>query len=142
VPAYKNGCLEKNMALVLVCGACAEGFGKGERRIWVGRTPYHKKCYAKATSSKSASTQMQSSEKSIHRALHKKRLNKINLRKEYFRTTVSEIAKIVEEHHGELEYIASCHVAFTSAVSKLIRTSWMLPPSRLNCMVESFPCHE
>jgi hypothetical protein len=45
-------------------------------------------------------------ETAIHRALHRTRLNKINPRKEYFKTSITEIAKIVTEHHGTIEYIA------------------------------------
>lgn len=42
----------------------------------------------------------------LHSKLHQNRLNKINLRKEYFRSDIHVIAKIVEQHHGVVEYIA------------------------------------
>lgn len=45
-------------------------------------------------------------ENALHRALHKIRINKVNLRKEFFRTDVETIARLVEEHHGAVEYVA------------------------------------
>lgn len=45
-------------------------------------------------------------ENAIHRTLHKLRINKINLRKEFFRTSFDEIKRIVEENHGRVEYTA------------------------------------
>jgi len=42
----------------------------------------------------------------IHRALHKMRINRINPRKEFFKTDVEAICRIVMEHHGEIQYIA------------------------------------
>lgn len=45
-------------------------------------------------------------ENALHRAFHRHRLNKINPRKEFFRTTIDEIARIVREHRGEIEYEA------------------------------------
>jgi hypothetical protein len=45
-------------------------------------------------------------ENALHRTLHKLRINKINLRKEFFRTDIESIRSIVEEHHGEVEYVA------------------------------------
>ncbi len=46
-------------------------------------------------------------ENTLHRALHRNRLNKINTRKEFFRSDIEEIRRIVEEHHGEVSYVAS-----------------------------------
>ena len=43
-------------------------------------------------------------ENTLHRALHKMRLNKVNPRKEFFKVDLDLIAKIVMEHHGEIEY--------------------------------------
>lgn len=43
-------------------------------------------------------------EKALHKAFHKKRLNKVNLRKEFFRATFEEILQVVREHHGEVTY--------------------------------------
>lgn len=53
-----------------------------------------------------SSTNAPSLEIALHRALHKTRINKANPRKEYFRTDIETICKIVREHHGEIEYIA------------------------------------
>lgn len=45
-------------------------------------------------------------ENALHRAFHKLRLNKVNPRKEFFRTDIEQIKKIVEEHRGEVQYTA------------------------------------
>ncbi len=45
-------------------------------------------------------------EKSLHRALTSYRVNRINLRKEYFKVSLEEILKAVRAHHGEIEYVA------------------------------------
>lgn len=45
-------------------------------------------------------------ENALHRALHKKRVNRANPRKEFFRTDLDEILRIVREHHGEVQYVA------------------------------------
>ncbi len=45
-------------------------------------------------------------ENSLHRALHKRRLNKTNPRKEFFKADIESICKIVREHHGEVQYVA------------------------------------
>lgn len=45
-------------------------------------------------------------ETALHRALNAHRLNKVNLRKEFFRTNLTELARIVEVAHGKVEYIA------------------------------------
>ncbi|WP_197439937.1 GIY-YIG nuclease family protein [Calycomorphotria hydatis] len=45
-------------------------------------------------------------ENALHRTLHPHRVNKINLRKEYFRTDFETIRKLVEENHGIVEYEA------------------------------------
>ena len=46
-------------------------------------------------------------ENALHRALHLRRVNKANPRKEYFRSDVDAIRKIVAEHHdGEINYVA------------------------------------
>ncbi len=42
----------------------------------------------------------------LHRMLHRNRPNKISPRKEFFRSQVDEIRKIVEAHHGAVEYVA------------------------------------
>lgn len=46
-------------------------------------------------------------ENSLHRALHKKRVNRVNLRKEYFRTNIEAIRDIVVANHGEVNYVAT-----------------------------------
>jgi hypothetical protein len=45
-------------------------------------------------------------ENALHREFHKVRLNRVNPRKEFFRTDIEAIRKIVEEHHGEVQYVA------------------------------------
>lgn len=45
-------------------------------------------------------------ENTLHRTLHKLRVNKSNPRKEFFKTDIETICQIVKEHHGEVEYIA------------------------------------
>ena len=46
-------------------------------------------------------------ENAIHHALHKKRLNRVNPRKEYFRTDIDTIVHVIREHRGcEVEYVA------------------------------------
>jgi hypothetical protein len=45
-------------------------------------------------------------ENALHRGLHKLRVNKMNPRKEFFRTEFASILKIVEEHHGKVDYLA------------------------------------
>ena len=43
-------------------------------------------------------------ENALHRSLRKKRINKANPRKEFFKVDIATIIKIVEEHHGVVEY--------------------------------------
>ncbi len=45
-------------------------------------------------------------ENALHRGLHKTRMNKVNFRKEFFRTDFDAIREIVEKHHGTVEYVA------------------------------------
>ncbi len=45
-------------------------------------------------------------EHTLHRALHKYRVNRVNFRKEFFRVDIETIRAIVEEHHGVVEYVA------------------------------------
>jgi len=45
-------------------------------------------------------------ENNLHKALNKNRLNKINLRKEFFKTDINMIKSIVQENHGEISYVA------------------------------------
>jgi hypothetical protein len=45
-------------------------------------------------------------ENALHRAFHKTRLNKTNPRKEYFRASIIEIANVVRQNHGEVDYVA------------------------------------
>jgi Meiotically up-regulated gene 113 len=45
-------------------------------------------------------------ERALHKAFHKKRLNKVNPRKEFFRVTFDEILQVVRENHGEVSYKA------------------------------------
>ncbi|EMN1410647.1 GIY-YIG nuclease family protein [Enterobacter cloacae] len=45
-------------------------------------------------------------EKTLHDHLESYRINRINLRKEFFRVELSKIIDEVERHHGQVEYIA------------------------------------
>lgn len=45
-------------------------------------------------------------ENAMHKAFHRNRLNKTNPRKEFFRTTITDILEVVKKNHGEVEYIA------------------------------------
>ena len=45
-------------------------------------------------------------EKILHDSLEKYRINRINLRKEFFRVKLEKIINEVERHHGQIEYIA------------------------------------
>jgi hypothetical protein len=45
-------------------------------------------------------------EAALHRAFHKQRVNKVNLRKEFFRVTITEIVEAVRDLHGEVVYQA------------------------------------
>ncbi|MEN6457644.1 MAG: GIY-YIG nuclease family protein [Thermoguttaceae bacterium] len=45
-------------------------------------------------------------ENALHKELHKRRVNKINLRKEFFRVDLDEIRNIVESRHGTVDYHA------------------------------------
>ncbi|MBI3270362.1 MAG: GIY-YIG nuclease family protein [Planctomycetes bacterium] len=45
-------------------------------------------------------------ENALHKGLHKSRLNKVNLRKEFFKVSLDTIAQIVKENHGEVKYKA------------------------------------
>ena len=43
-------------------------------------------------------------ENALHRSLHRQRVNKANLRKEFFRADIESIRKIVLDQHGEVTY--------------------------------------
>jgi hypothetical protein len=45
-------------------------------------------------------------EAALHRQFRARRVNRVNLRKEFFRVTLEEIVTAVREHHGEVEYRA------------------------------------
>jgi hypothetical protein len=45
-------------------------------------------------------------ESALHQRFRAFRVNRVNLRKEFFRVTIEEIASAVREHHGEVEYTA------------------------------------
>ena len=45
-------------------------------------------------------------ENALHRELHKQRVNKVNLRKEFFRVDLESIRKVVESQHGEVQFHA------------------------------------
>jgi len=45
-------------------------------------------------------------EHTLHKALHKYRVNRVNFRKEFFRVDMAKIHELVMQHHGEVEYLA------------------------------------
>ena len=45
-------------------------------------------------------------EAALHRRFHKRRVNKVNPRKEFFRVPIADIVTAVREEHGEVEYTA------------------------------------
>ena len=45
-------------------------------------------------------------ENALHRELHRSRVNRVNPRKEFFRSDVETIRRLVLQHHGEVDYIA------------------------------------
>ena len=45
-------------------------------------------------------------ENTLHRAFHKLRVNKANPRKEFYKTDIEAIHRIVQENHGEVQYVA------------------------------------
>jgi hypothetical protein len=45
-------------------------------------------------------------ENALHREFTHQRVNRVNLRKEFFRVTLPEIVSAVERHHGRVEYTA------------------------------------
>ena len=45
-------------------------------------------------------------ENALHQALRKCVVNKTNPRKEFFRTDIDTIAALVQQHHGEVDYVA------------------------------------
>ncbi|NNJ27191.1 GIY-YIG nuclease family protein [Alienimonas chondri] len=45
-------------------------------------------------------------ENELHKQLHDARVNRVNLRKEYFRVDLSRIVEVVEENHGSVDYVA------------------------------------
>jgi regulator of replication initiation timing len=45
-------------------------------------------------------------ESAVHRHLHRNQINRANPRKEFYRTDIETVAKIVQENHGDVQYIA------------------------------------
>ena len=45
-------------------------------------------------------------ENALHRKLYKQRLNKVNIRKEFFRVDFQAIREVIEAHHGAVDYVA------------------------------------
>ncbi|MBL8815276.1 MAG: GIY-YIG nuclease family protein [Planctomyces sp.] len=43
-------------------------------------------------------------ERTLHMALHRHRVNRVNFRKEFFRVDIETIHKLVKRHHGVVEY--------------------------------------
>jgi hypothetical protein len=46
-------------------------------------------------------------ENALHRTFHEHRLNKVNLRKEFFRASIDQIAEVVRKSHGHVDYKAT-----------------------------------
>ncbi|EFI5463614.1 GIY-YIG nuclease family protein, partial [Escherichia coli] len=46
-------------------------------------------------------------EKALHDYLERYRVNKVNLRKEFFRVELEKIIEVVKHHHGNIEYVAN-----------------------------------
>lgn len=46
-------------------------------------------------------------ENALHKALHNNRVNRANPRKEFFKAQLPEIVKVVEQHHGTVDYVAT-----------------------------------
>lgn len=46
-------------------------------------------------------------ESALHNTLNNKRMNKVNLRKEFFKADLKTIIQCVEKHHGKVEYVAN-----------------------------------
>ncbi|HHT5345848.1 TPA: GIY-YIG nuclease family protein [Raoultella planticola] len=46
-------------------------------------------------------------EYALHNKLNSERMNKVNLRKEFFKTDIDKIIQCVEENHGKVEYVAN-----------------------------------
>lgn len=50
-------------------------------------------------------------EHALHRAFHRRRVNKVNPRKEFFRVPLADIVRVVQKNHGEVEYVADPEAA-------------------------------
>jgi hypothetical protein len=46
-------------------------------------------------------------ENALHKHFHKARVNRVNLKKEFFKLPLQQIHEFVEQHHGKVEYVAS-----------------------------------
>lgn len=46
-------------------------------------------------------------ENALHQALSSSRMNKVNMRKEFFKTDIDTIINLVEENHGTVDYVAN-----------------------------------
>ena len=79
-------------------------------------------------------------ENTLHRELHKKRVNKVNFRKEFFHADIDLIRDIVEKHHGKVDYVADpealqfrklwkCLTKITNSSKKQLRL-WLKKPER------------
>jgi hypothetical protein len=58
-------------------------------------------------------------ERKLHKAFHKRRVNRSNFRKEFFRVTINEIAETVETLHGKIEYQADAEAIEYMASGKV-----------------------
>lgn len=46
-------------------------------------------------------------ENALHKELHKFIVNKVNLRREFFKVDIDTIAKLVQKYHGKVDYVAT-----------------------------------
>jgi len=46
-------------------------------------------------------------ENTLHKELHKHRVNRVNLRREFFKVDIETIAKLVQKYHSKIDYLAT-----------------------------------
>jgi hypothetical protein len=50
-------------------------------------------------------------ENKLHQVFHRRRLNRVNLRKEFFNVAINDVAQAVAEHHGQIEFTLAAEAA-------------------------------
>lgn len=50
-------------------------------------------------------------ETKLHQLFHRRRLNRVNLRKEFFHVPIDDVAAAVTEHHGQIEFTRAAEAA-------------------------------